>query len=133
MARDYQSIGEVLVTLKTEFPDVTISKIRFLEGEGLIDPERTASGYRKFRQEDVDRLRAGPVVRESFQRNRRGEPRYIAPHQRATHGLHQRQRPDVPVHREDFGEQKPGARCDHHENWVGDVRSAEHQGHEHGA
>src|SRR5438045_3883133 len=51
------SIGEVLVTLKTEFPDVTISKIRFLEGEGLIDPERTASGYRKFREEDVDRLR----------------------------------------------------------------------------
>jgi DNA-binding transcriptional MerR regulator len=58
MARDYQPIGEVLVTLKTEFPDVTISKIRFLEGERLIDPERTPSGYRKFRQEDVDRLRA---------------------------------------------------------------------------
>jgi DNA-binding transcriptional MerR regulator len=51
------SIGEILVTLKTEFPDITISKIRFLEGEGLIDPERTPSGYRKFRQEDVDRLR----------------------------------------------------------------------------
>ncbi len=57
-ARDYMSIGEVLVTVKTEFPDVTISKIRFLEGEGLIDPERTPSGYRKFRQDDVDRLRA---------------------------------------------------------------------------
>ena len=56
-ARDYMSIGEVLVTVKTEYPDVTISKIRFLEGEGLIDPERTASGYRKFRREDVDRLR----------------------------------------------------------------------------
>jgi DNA-binding transcriptional MerR regulator len=56
-ARDYMSIGEVLVTVKTEFPDVTISKIRFLEGEGLINPERTPSGYRKFRQEDVDRLR----------------------------------------------------------------------------
>src|SRR5256886_17288149 len=51
------SIGEILVTLKSEFPDVTISKIRFLEGEGLIDPERTASGYRKFHQEDVDLLR----------------------------------------------------------------------------
>ena len=51
------SIGEVLVTVKTEYPDVTISKIRFLEGEGLIDPERTPSGYRKFRREDVDRLR----------------------------------------------------------------------------
>jgi len=51
------SIGEILVTLKTEFPDITISKIRFLEGEGLIGPERTASGYRKFHQEDVDLLR----------------------------------------------------------------------------
>jgi DNA-binding transcriptional MerR regulator len=55
--RSYMSIGEVLVTLKTEFPDITISKIRFLEGEGLIDPERTPSGYRKFYEEDVDRLR----------------------------------------------------------------------------
>jgi DNA-binding transcriptional MerR regulator len=55
--RNYMSIGEVLVTLKTEFRDVTISKIRFLEGEGLIDPERTPSGYRKFLPEDVDRLR----------------------------------------------------------------------------
>jgi len=55
--RNYMSIGEILVTLKTEFPDITISKIRFLEGEGLIEPERTPSGYRKFREEDVDRLR----------------------------------------------------------------------------
>lgn len=55
--RNYMSIGEVLVTLKTEFPDVTISKIRFLEGEGLIGPERTPSGYRKFYEGDVDRLR----------------------------------------------------------------------------
>jgi DNA-binding transcriptional MerR regulator len=51
------SIGEILVTLKGEFPDVTISKIRFLESEGLIDPERTPSGYRKFRGDDVERLR----------------------------------------------------------------------------
>ena len=55
--RTYLSIGEVLVTLKTEFPDITISKIRFLEGEGLIEPERTPSGYRKFYSDDVDRLR----------------------------------------------------------------------------
>ena len=55
--RDYMSIGEVLVTVKTEFPDITISKIRFLEGEGLINPERTPSGYRKFREDDVGRLR----------------------------------------------------------------------------
>ncbi len=55
--RDYMSIGEVLVTVKTEYPDITISKIRFLEGEGLINPERTPSGYRKFRDDDVARLR----------------------------------------------------------------------------
>ena len=42
--RNYQSIGEVLVAVKTEFPDITISKIRFLESEGLIEPERTPSG-----------------------------------------------------------------------------------------
>ena len=57
MARDYLSIGEVLVSLKPEFPDVTISKIRFLESEDLIHPERTSSGYRKFYERDVDRLR----------------------------------------------------------------------------
>ncbi len=55
--RNYMSIGEVLVALKAEFPDVTISKIRFLEGEGLLEPERTPSGYRKFYKEDVERLR----------------------------------------------------------------------------
>src|SRR5437588_8245725 len=57
VARSYLSIGEVLVSLKTEYPDITISKIRFLEGEGLIEPERTPSGYRKFYSDDVDRLR----------------------------------------------------------------------------
>jgi len=56
-AREFQSIGEVLVLLKPEFPDVTISKIRFLESEGLINPERTSSGYRKFYEQDVQRLR----------------------------------------------------------------------------
>jgi DNA-binding transcriptional MerR regulator len=56
--RNYQSIGEVLVAVKTEFPDITISKIRFLESEGLIEPERTPSGYRKFYEKDLDRLRA---------------------------------------------------------------------------
>src|SRR5712691_2644771 len=55
--RNYQSIGEVLVSVKTEFPDITISKIRFLEAEGLIEPERTPSGYRKFYIDDVDRLK----------------------------------------------------------------------------
>ena len=55
--RPYMSIGEVLGSLKPDFPEITISKIRFLETEGLIDPERTPSGYRKFYQKDLDRLR----------------------------------------------------------------------------
>ena len=55
--RVFLSIGEVLELLKEEFPDITISKIRFLESQGLIDPERTPSGYRKFYDPDVARLR----------------------------------------------------------------------------
>ena len=55
--RTYLSIGEVLSLLRVEFPDVTISKIRFLEGQGLVSPERTSSGYRKFHEPDVERLR----------------------------------------------------------------------------
>ena len=51
------SIGEVLNLLRPEFADVTISKIRFLEEQGLVEPERTASGYRKFTHADVERLR----------------------------------------------------------------------------
>jgi DNA-binding transcriptional MerR regulator len=51
------SIGEVLAQLRDEFPDITISKIRFLESQGLIDPERTPSGYRKFYDDDLARLR----------------------------------------------------------------------------
>lgn len=51
------SIGDVLGLLKSDFPDVTISKIRFLEAEGLVLPQRTASGYRKFAPADVQRLR----------------------------------------------------------------------------
>jgi DNA-binding transcriptional MerR regulator len=53
----YLSIGEVLGLLLEEFPDVTISKIRFLESQGLISPERTPSGYRKFYEADVELLR----------------------------------------------------------------------------
>jgi DNA-binding transcriptional MerR regulator len=54
---DGLSIGEVLSRLRGEFADVTISKIRFLESEGLVEPARTASGYRKFSAADVERLR----------------------------------------------------------------------------
>ena len=56
-ARAYLSIGEVLSRLRTEFSDITISKIRFLESEGLIEPQRTPSGYRKFTTADLERLR----------------------------------------------------------------------------
>lgn len=56
-ARAYLSIGEVLSKLRGDFPDITISKIRFLESEGLIEPQRTPSGYRKFTSADLERLR----------------------------------------------------------------------------
>jgi DNA-binding transcriptional MerR regulator len=56
-ARAHMTIGEVLGLLRGDFPDVTISKIRFLESEGLIEPARTPSGYRKFSGADVERLR----------------------------------------------------------------------------
>jgi DNA-binding transcriptional MerR regulator len=56
-ARAYFGIGEVLAQLRAEFPDISVSKIRFLETEGLIQPARSPSGYRKFGPADVDRLR----------------------------------------------------------------------------
>lgn len=56
MSRGYRSIGEVLSLLSQEHPDLTISKIRFLESQGLISPQRTPSGYRKFFDADVERL-----------------------------------------------------------------------------
>jgi len=54
--RAHLSIGEVLSLVQEEFPDITISKIRFLESQGLLDPERTPSGYRKFYESDIERL-----------------------------------------------------------------------------
>ena len=54
--RHTRSIGEVINSLRTEFPDLTVSKIRFLEGQGLINPERSPSGYRMFSEEDVNRV-----------------------------------------------------------------------------
>lgn len=65
-ARSHMSIGEVLALLKPEFPDVTISKIRFLEGEGLIEPDRSPSGYRKFTLLHVEQLRF--ILREQRDR-----------------------------------------------------------------
>ena len=52
-----RSIGAVLAELRADFPDVTVSKIRFLEAQGLVTPRRTASGYRSFDEKDVQRLR----------------------------------------------------------------------------
>ena len=51
------SIGEVLAHLRGEFPDITISKLRFLEAEGLVEPRRTPAGYRKYSGGDLARLR----------------------------------------------------------------------------
>lgn len=56
-SRARMSIGSVLAELRAEFPDVSISKIRFLESAGLVQPERTSSGYRKFSTDDLARLR----------------------------------------------------------------------------
>ena len=56
-APDRHTIGEVLGMLRADFPDISIPKIRFLEEKGLVKPERTASGYRKFSDGDVERLR----------------------------------------------------------------------------
>jgi len=52
-----RSIGQVLATLKGDFPDISISKIRFLESEGLIAPQRAPSGYRRYSEIDLERLR----------------------------------------------------------------------------
>jgi DNA-binding transcriptional MerR regulator len=55
--RGLLSIGEVINLLRDDFPDVSVSKIRFLESQGLIDPHRSSSGYRQFDREDLARLR----------------------------------------------------------------------------
>jgi DNA-binding transcriptional MerR regulator len=84
------TIGEVLNRLKDEFDDITISKIRFLEAEGLINPDRTESGYRKFTGADVDRLRYVlraqrdrylplKVIKEELARIDAGLPPTVAP------------------------------------------------------
>ncbi len=52
-----RSIGQVLKVLKDDFEDISISKIRFLEGEGLVSPERAPSGYRRYSDQDIERLR----------------------------------------------------------------------------
>ena len=79
------TIGEVLAVLRDDFPDVTISKIRYLESEDLVHPQRTPSGYRKFSRADVSRLRYVltaqrdhylplRVIKEHLEALDRGEP-----------------------------------------------------------
>jgi DNA-binding transcriptional MerR regulator len=78
------SIGEVLARLRPDFPDITISKLRFLEAEGLVEPFRAPSGYRKYTPEHLDRLRFVlaaqrdrylplRVIREQIEATGRGE------------------------------------------------------------
>ena len=55
--RQTRSIGEVINALRPDFPDLTVSKVRFLEAQGLISPTRSPSGYRMFAEQDVERLR----------------------------------------------------------------------------
>lgn len=57
MSKTFMSIGDVVTSLKGEFPEISVSKVRFLEAAGLIDPERTPSGYRKFYGGDIARLK----------------------------------------------------------------------------
>ena len=94
--RSYLSIGDVLTLLREEFPDVTISKIRFLESQGLVNPERSPSGYRKFFDTDVERLRwvlrqqrehflPLKVIRDRLADGDLGEEE-AAPAETATHG-----------------------------------------------
>ncbi|MGW0564821.1 transcriptional regulator FtsR [Streptomyces sp. NPDC003016] len=84
------SIGTVLNLLRDEFPEVTISKIRFLETEGLVEPQRTPSGYRKFSQNDIERLAQVlrmqrdyylplKVIREHLEALERGEQVQLPP------------------------------------------------------
>ncbi len=65
MAYGLRSIGQVLAVLKEDFPDISISKIRFLESEGLISPERAPSGYRRYAESDITRLRYILAVQKS--------------------------------------------------------------------
>ncbi|MBA8952804.1 MerR family transcriptional regulator [Actinomadura namibiensis] len=84
-ARALMTIGDVLGLLREDFPDVTISKIRFLEAEGLVTPQRSPAGYRKFSDADVERLRFVltaqrdhylplRVIRQRLEALDRGEP-----------------------------------------------------------
>ena len=112
------SIGEVLGLLLEEFPDVTISKIRFLESQGLIEPERTPSGYRKFFDDDVELLRV--ILREQREnflplrvikdRIDSGEIEHRRPDAAAGHDRRRRRRRTPPSSRPGRRSPAPGGR-----------------------
>jgi DNA-binding transcriptional MerR regulator len=92
-----RSIGQVMAILRTEFPEISISKIRFLEAEGLISPERAPSGYRRYTEGDVERLRYVlsvqrehylplKVIREHLEQLDRGQPAFSVAGQSAPVG-----------------------------------------------
>ena len=102
------SIGTVLNVLRDEFPEVTISKIRFLESEGLIEPQRTPSGYRKFSAHDVERLGHVlrmqrdhylplKVIREHLEAMERGEAVQLPVVGRQRDGVSVSERPEEPT------------------------------------
>jgi DNA-binding transcriptional MerR regulator len=102
------SIGAVLTRLRDEFPEVTVSKIRFLETEGLVEPQRTPSGYRKFSPADVERLAYVlrvqrdhylplRVIREHLDALDRGEPVALPGPGESREGLDGSVEPEGPV------------------------------------
>ena len=102
------SIGTVLNVLRDEFPEVTISKIRFLESEGLIEPQRTPSGYRKFSAHDVeclghvlrmqrDHYLPLKVIREHLEAMERGEAVQLPVVGRQRDGVSVSERPEEPT------------------------------------
>ena len=123
VGRAYMSIGEVLAVLKPEFADISVSKIRFLESEGLIEPERTASGYRKFYPKDLERLRAILTMqRDAFlplkvirARLEAGEtvsaPVAAQPSAPATHAVAEPPAPPPPQPREDLADDLEASRA----------------------
>jgi DNA-binding transcriptional MerR regulator len=93
-----RSIGQVMAILRTEFPDISISKIRFLEAEGLITPQRAPSGYRRYTENDVERLRYVlavqrdhylplKVIREHLEQLDRGQAQFTTGAQSALAGI----------------------------------------------
>ncbi|GAA2168755.1 transcriptional regulator FtsR [Actinomadura napierensis] len=98
-ARSPMTIGDVLGLLRTEFPDVTISKIRFLESEGLVEPERTPSGYRKFGPADVERLRFVLIAQRDHYMPLRAIRQYLEARDRGEAVPPLGARPDAPSRR----------------------------------